>query len=370
MTSQQKPSRADTVRQRRSSQNPKETLKSGGSRVREHSKPASRQTSRTSAQKTSTSRQAYRPESVFLPVEPHPIAPTTLRRTFGVSSSANSKNRPGQRTSREQKGKRPQNSNRQGYDFTFSLGRTAVRAPVLSLPNLGSRWVSAGLTLLLVLLLYTMATANAFTVGTVELTGNQRLSTADVNASLGLIGQPSFTAIPSKIEEDLRIAFPDLADVKVKVGFPNSLQVAVVERMPILVWYQDGQPNWIDPNGFAFKPRGEVPGLVQIAASGDPPKPQEDPKKSDYEQAFIEPAMVQAILTLQPQVPEGAPMVFDPKYGMGWQDPQGWFVYFGQNTADIAMKKIVYQAILDTFSQKGIKPTLVSLAYLDAPFYK
>jgi hypothetical protein len=63
-------------------------------------------------------------------------------------------------------------------------------------------------------------------------------------------------------------------------------------------------------------------------------------------------------------------MVFDPKYGMGWQDPQGWFVYFGQNTADIAMKKIVYQAILDTFSQKGIKPTLVSLAYLDAPFYK
>ncbi len=43
----------------------------------------------------------------------------------------------------------------------------------------------------------------------------------------------------------------------------------------------------------------------------------------------------------------------DPKYGMGWQDPRGWSVYFGQNTQEIEMKKKIYQAILDTFLPTG-----------------
>ena len=34
------------------------------------------------------------------------------------------------------------------------------------------------------------------------------------------------------------------------------------------------------------------------------------------------------------------------------------------------MKQKVYQAILDTISQQGIQPTLISVEYLDAPFYK
>ena len=385
MTTQQKPSRANTVRQRRSSQIPKE-------RVRERSKPASKSPGTGTGQTSRTSRQAYRPASVFLPVEPRPIAPTTLRQMkggslrqaqgsalrqiFGVSSPANAKGNPVQRmTNTQRTGTRNPHGTRtrtlgKGYDFAFSLGRTAVRAPLLSLPNLGSRWVSAGLTLLLGLLLYTLGTAKPFKVAAVEVTGNHRLDTAEVSASLGLTGQPSYKAVPSLIEKDLRTIFPELSGVTVKVTFPNHIRVAVDERMPILAWYQDGNTTWIDPNGIAFTPRGNVPDLVQIASNGNPPKPPVDPQKSMYDQGFIRPAMVQAILTLYPQVPGGAPMIYDPKYGMGWQDPRGWAVYFGQNTQEIEMKKKVYQAILDTFSQQGIQPTLVSVAYLDAPFYK
>jgi hypothetical protein len=55
---------------------------------------------------------------------------------------------------------------------------------------------------------------------------------------------------------------------------------------------------------------------------------------------------------------------------MGWQDARGWSVYFGQTTRDVPMKLNVYQSILDTLSKQGIQPTLISLAYLDAPFYK
>lgn len=371
MTTLQKTSRANAVRQRRSSTKP--------------SRPASKTQGTGIKQTTRTSRQAYRPDSVFLPVEPRPAAPATQhkmkgatnRQAFGVSSPAitqrsgtRSKGSPNRRNLGAHPGTMVKNPHRQGYDFSFSLGRTAVRAPLLSLPNLGPRWVSAGMTLILGLLLYTMVTANTFKVTALELTGNQRLAAEDVSGRLDLIGQPIFNAVPSRIENDLRTAFPDLAGVSVQVGFPNHIRVAVVERVPILAWYQDGNTTWIDTNGIAFTPRGDVPGLVQIAASGIPPKPVVDPKTPINDQPFIGPDMVQAFLSLHPQVPDGAPMVYDPKYGMGWQDPRGWSVYFGLNTQEIEMKKKIYQALLDNFSQKGIQPTLISVAYLDAPFYK
>ncbi len=50
-------------------------------------------------------------------------------------------------------------------------------------------------------------------------------------------------------------------------------------------------------------------------------------------------------------------MTYDPQYGMGWQDPRGWSVYFGQNIQDIPMKLVIYQSIVDTFIRQGIQPT-------------
>jgi cell division protein FtsQ len=145
----------------------------------------------------------------------------------------------------------------------------------------------------------------------------------------------------------------------------------VVERTPILLWSQGENITWIDANGISFMPRGNVPGLIPIASNGNPPNvAPPDLKQSVYNQPFISPDMVQAIVTLYPQVPDGSPMIFDPKYGMGWQDPRGWSVYFGQNTQDIPMKLKVYQAILDTITKQGVQPTLISVEYLDAPFYK
>jgi cell division protein FtsQ len=381
MTTLQKTTRANAVRQRRSSQkNPQPGRERSKPAVNIPAVPKDRGRSNTKP----ASRKAYHPKSLLLPVEPRPVSPTalnqmkgrTLKQAFGVSSPAIT-----QRTSIRTKAgsgnrmvKEPRRSSGRaagkGYDVAFSLGRTAVRAPLLSLPNLGPRWISAGLTFLLGLLIYTMATANTFQVGALEVTGNQRLSVEDVSNRLGLTGKPIFNVVPAQIVKDLRTAFPDLASVKVAVGFPNHLRIAVVERTPILAWFQDDNTTWIDSNGIAFTPRGDVPGLIQIASSGIPPRPAADPQTPINDQAFIAPAMVQAIVSLFPQVPGGAPMIYDPKYGMGWQDPRGWSVYFGQNTQEIDMKKKIYQAILDTFSQKGIQPTLISVAYLDAPFYK
>jgi len=369
MTALQKPSRSVSIRQRRSSQ--------------KRSKPsANRKGTGTGKGLTNqTSRQAYHPASVFLPVEPRPIAPTTLRKMRDGSVSVPSSGRQpaparkpassrGTRTG--SMGRMAGKRGRKGYDFAFNLGRTSVRAPVINLPALGSRWISAGLTLLLGILLYTLWTANTFTVTAAEVTGNQRLDSAEVYPNLGMAGQPIFKAVPSLIEKNLRTAFPDLESVSVRVSLPNHIRVSVVERGPVLAWFQDDKTTWIDPSGVAFAPRGDIQGLIQVAVSGDPsaPQVQDDTQESLLDRPFISPALVQAIIALSPQIPDGAPMIYDHSYGMGWQDPRGWSVFFGQDTQDIEMKKNVYQAITDSFSRQGIQPTLISVADLDAPFYK
>lgn len=324
MTTLQKTSRANFIRKRRT---PKTRL----ARIPQRTEQMPRKT--------------YHLASLFLPVEPRPVA-----------------RRPSGRTTKKM--------HRNGYDIAFTLGRTKVHAPVLNLPQLGPRWISAGLTLLLGFMLFTMWTSRPFTVSTAQVNGNQRLGTADINAMLGLIGQPIFKAIPSQIESNLHTAFSDLESVKVRVLFPNRIAVDLVERKPVLAWYQNGGVTWIDDKGMAFTPRGEVPGLIQVAANGTPLQVPPDPALPLYEQEFIAPEMVQALLALAPDVPAGMPMIFDPRYGMGWQDPRGWTTYFGQNAKDVQMKKMVYNAILDSLTLQGVQPSLVSVEYLNAPFYK
>ena len=182
-----------------------------------------------------------------------------------------------------------------------------MRAPALSpVPSLGSRWISAGLTLLLGFMLYTMWTATTFTVSAAEVTGNQRLDRGGNHAAgLGMTGQPIFKAVPAQIEKNLRTAFPDLAVGQAyTIGFPNRISVAVdrAEPRPGLV---PGRQNHLDRcqrHGFYTTRRcpGPDPGRLQAAS---PAGPTVDPTKPIYDQPFIEPAMVQAILALSPKFP-------------------------------------------------------------------
>jgi cell division protein FtsQ len=324
MTTLQKTSRANTVRQRRT---PKTS------------------TTLTPKRTKQTARKTYHLASVYLPGKPQLAA-------HRIPSRSTKKSR------------------HNGYDIAFTPGRTNVHAPTLNIPHLGSRWVSAAMTLLLGIMLYTMWTASPFMITPVEVRGNQRLGAAEINAMLGIIGQPIFKAVPTQIEANLQTAFPDLKSVKVRVGLPNRITLDVVERTPVLAWYQNGVVTWVDPSGVAFMPRGEVTGLVQVAANSTPPQAPVDPALPIYEQKVIASEMVQALTVLASDVPAGMPMMFDPQYGMGWQDPRGWTVYFGHNAKDIPLKKVVYQAIVDTLTLQGVQPSLISVEYLNAPFYK
>ena len=79
---------------------------------------------------------------------------------------------------------------------------------------------------------------------------------------------------------------------------------------------------------------------------------------------------VLGVLSLIEYVPEGGYLQYDPQYGLGWQDPQGWLVYFGQDITNIEVKLAEYQSIVAELQQKGLYPALISLEYLHAPFYR
>lgn len=288
------------------------------------------------------------------------VRPGSTASRFLPVESSRATRRPQTRTDR---------AGRPRYEFAFTAANTRVSTPGISLPSFNMRWVSAILTACLLFGLYSLWNSAAFKFTGAEVSGNLRLSQADIDACLGLVDKPIFLAVPGDLQEKLRREHRDLESAKVRVLFPNRIVVDVRERVPLLAWYEDDNGvAWIDVNGVAFPARGTSETLVNVVASQHPAQVL-DESKPDYEQAYISPAMVQALVNFHASVPAGVPMIYHPEYGIGWQESD-WQVYFGHTTDDIDLKIAAYQAIVPALLSEGREFSLISLEYLDTPFFK
>jgi len=234
------------------------------------------------------------------------------------------------------------------------------------------RWVSGLIVLGLTLLLYQLWNSPSFLIDQVELIGLQRLSSRDVNTVLDLVDEPIFMLDVSELKSRLMTAFPEFSQVMVEVSLPNAVQVTVEERVPILTWHQDGRTILVDAQGIAFPLRSEnmaLPSLV-VEASSSPPMaaPAEQPTAGIPAQIMTV-EMVSAILSMSAQAPEGIPLAYDAQHGLGWKDPNGWEVYFGE-LSSMSGKLNVYQAMLKKFDQEHIRPALVSVEYIHSPYFR
>jgi hypothetical protein len=268
------------------------------------------------------------------------------------------------------------------YDIAMSTPRAkttrtvhASKAPVISLnlPHIsyGPRWLSFFIALFCFLDLYLMLNMDPFIVHNADISGNNRVTTQQIQDVLRVADQPAAYLNPEQIQLNILAAFPDISNAQVEVNIPGSVVISVVERTPVAAWQQDGQVVWVDAMGYAFPPRGKVDKLPTISAAGAPPIPVEtDPSQVIGARPFLPADLSQAIETLTPSLPQGAALVFDPKYGLGWNDPKGWKVYFGHSNGDSALKLQVYKTILDDLSKKNIQPVLISVEYPNAPFYR
>ena len=78
--------------------------------------------------------------------------------------------------------------------------------------------------------------------------------------------------------------------------------------------------------------------------------------------------MVQALKGLV-HVPPGKPSCI-ARMGFGWNDPRGWRVYFGTTPNDVELKMRVYELMVSSLTQRGIRPALINVTYPTAPYYR
>lgn len=253
-------------------------------------------------------------------------------------------------------------------------GETAKTSRIaISLPRLqfGPRWFSFLIAVFCLVDLYLMLNMDPFIVRQATVQGIQRLNVQEIENAMGANNQASSVINPAQLEYNLLASFPEIASARVQINLPASLVVTIKERAPVAIWSQDGQSVWIDAEGFAFAPRGDAQNLISVIATGAPPTPAGiDPAQTIGAHRLLSRELASAITALSPSIPEGGSLVFDPQYGLGWNDPKGWKVYFGQSYGDTPLKLQVYQGILTYLGEQNLQPTMISVEYPDAPFYR
>lgn len=259
-----------------------------------------------------------------------------------------------------------------------------VRLP--SIPNLTLGWRFASVVILLSMVVAANALWNLslFQVEGIELIGAQRLTAEEISTQLDILGRSIVEIIPTNLEQKILSEFPDLKIAEVKVGLPAAITIAVEERIPAVIWIpKDGPSMWIDEEGFMFPARGEATLPVKVLAYSDPPPPpvvlpdEAEEKESQTTEEIllnnnpdVDPAFILAVMSLRDVLPNDSVLIFDTQYGLGWDDPRGWQVYFGVNTQDIDLKLAQYNVIVEELQSQNIHPILISLEFLHAPFYR
>lgn len=237
-------------------------------------------------------------------------------------------------------------------------------------PRLGPRLLSFIFVALLGAGLYCAFNLPDFRVVEAQVTGNQVLSAGEINSALNIAGQPIVTVVPADLETRLRLNYPEIVFAKVTVALPNVVSVVVLERRPVVRWEQGGGYTWVAEDGVAFRPRGEDPGLISVVALSAPPTEGNVSPDPLTPAPFISAEMVQALKKLGGHVPPGVPILYDASFGFGWNDPRGWRVYFGTRAADVELKMRVYDSMMASLTQRGIRPAVVNVTYPTAPYYR
>ena len=284
------------------------------------------------------------------------------------------------------------NKERRQYKIALNTPGAEVRLPSISLGRPGWRILSGFVVVCMLAAIYALYNLPQFQFGPANVTGSKRVTAADISAILKTDGTSAIEAKPQELAVALKNAFHEFSSVSVTVSLPASLNVTVAERQPVLFWDQGATTLWVDKNGFAFPIRGDAGvKLIDVQAEGNPPSLVIAPSPAAGTTAlpsatqvsaapavqaansggpFLTPSLVSAILTLGAQAPENTPVIFNPKYGLGWKDPEGWQVYFGSDLTDLDMKLAEYKAIVQQLNQQGIKPFMISVEFPHAPFYR
>lgn len=230
-----------------------------------------------------------------------------------------------------------------------------------------------------------------YMVSTVRIEGLQRLPENDVLDVLDIYGLHIFTLEPERVSQLIRQHFPELRDLQVKLSLPAQVSIHVVERQPMIAWQLKDDLLWIDSEGYLIPARGEVNQMLTIQADALPSYRligKEDAStenvihdKPKFKEAMddlvffsipkqIDGNLLTAILQLNAWMPDESVLLYQEKRGIGWTDIRGWDVFVGSKLENINDKMLMYETIVRKLGEQGIQPSIVSVEFLHAPYYR
>ena len=256
----------------------------------------------------------------------------------------------------------------------------------------GWRLLSFVLVIALAYFVLTAFRSPEYQVSAVEISGLQRLSAEEVLENLNLAGKHIFAVQPGEVADRIAASFPELRDIQVTVSLPARVSISVVERQPMFTWQMGGRSMWVDTEGYLIPARGEAADMLTISANALPlyqtdkdlrefgsskiiqDKAIEKPGQSDLmffaQTKHIDSTLLVAVLQLNAWMPNESTLLYQKQRGLGWADTRGWDVYIGQKLESINDKMVMYETIVRELEEQGINPSMVSVEFLNAPYYR
>ncbi len=273
----------------------------------------------------------------------------------------------------------------------YAVGANGVetRIPALPIIRFSWQWISGILTVLLLMFIIILINSPMFLVNGFEVNGLTTYSSTDFEPLLKGRQTSIFLVNTGEILDSILVTFPELVGSQVDISMPNRIVITAAERKPVILWQSDSGDFWIDAEGVILAPRGEAHDLLTISSPVTPPllverkapgnaveyammvmerktRPVNPAERADH----IHPDVLQTALVMYAHIPEGAALIYDPVSGMGWEDPGGWDVYFGNDLSNVELKQVMYQAVLDRLENEGVSPVMISVEHVDAPYYR
>jgi cell division septal protein FtsQ len=273
--------------------------------------------------------------------------------------------------------------------YKVNANGVETRLPALPFLRFSWQWISGILAILLFLLVIFMVNSPMFRVRELTVSGLTRYTSKEFQPLVKNQKTSIFLFNTDAVMHSLRLVYPELINPQISISMPNQVLVSATERQPIILWQTGGKSYWIDAEGVVMDKRGDLPGLLTVTSSVNPPMARINNKPSsviDYARMIIErqtgnptteelvnyvsPDALQAIITMSTILPEGGSLVYDPISGMGWRDPGGWEVYFGTDLSNMNFKQVEYQTILARIFEMGSTPVMISVEHVDAPYIR
>jgi cell division septal protein FtsQ len=240
--------------------------------------------------------------------------------------------------------------------------------------------------------IFTAWTAPQYKISAIQISGLQRLNEAEVLAKVDVINQHIFAVQPDEIIKAVAAGFPELRDIQVNLSLPAQVKISVIERQPMIAWQAGDTLLWIDTEGYLIPARGQAASMLTIQANSLPVYQLDKDLREDNtakmiqdksiektdvsEMAFfsqtkhVDSTLLAGILQLNAWMPNETTLLYQRQRGLGWKDSRGWEVYLGQKLENINDKMVMYDTIVKGLEKQGVNPTLVSVEFLYAPYYR